>query len=1112
MKWFLPIAALLVLSASRVQGQTNAAAAPPAAPSPTAGPRVAIVTTPETTDLAAALATELAGHPNLAVVPASGAAQAGTPPTTAPSVGADGLVFLSKDSSAIHVRFTAVGTGSVVFDLQPDPTLPVSQIAHTSALRVADDAAKLRRDRKPSITVSVLNLHADYNTPDSAELERKLTTLLESRLAALPGVLLLERRHAWAEGRERALSSAPKPILTATYVIDGGISPPMSAGGEASVHLNLRPATGPPTALDVQGSATDPAALVDKMAAEIQKALGTAPAGAAWPATQEAREFLKEGIWGYQHNREDVALDALDSAELLGETAPDLLAARIPVLCRRIVGTPGANVYYNGEPVPDDPQPEAKIAAFQRAMADSSAYEKSGGEGKLQILDHTRSMDGRTWDLHKAVDREGGFLLVMLDRTKQPQADDVRAALRAFMTYDPLHGKLPGDWESAIDFADNLANSKEEELAYYKGIMTTQPFADFGARRLMWQLQPENFCARFLPEADRSAAFTTLFQDLSHDPVAAPLALYMLASRAPPDQKDAACHALYQYLWDEREKYPTGDHLTYNLESAWKLEQSRRVKEADPLLVKLLHYYLQHDNAFTGLESEMWLPDLFPAAEAPSLLADLQAYEKRDPKAEEHLVYRQMEQAYYDHFGGDSKAEPSLPALGVTRFWYPKDAPRRLILGMGAITPVPGGLWLAGELDGDNATQTPEQGLLYHIGLDPTKPDCFVDPPAPVVALHPYMRNLVSMPEGLYALSSTSDQPPKTVIDHYNPATKQWDEGEVPGADELYTAAGHLYFSLKGIDFANREGGLARYDGKTGDGAMLASSRRRPAQNQLDDCADYHVDDIFTGPDNKPCVLANWKFYYISETPGPWESMLPDLLPMHGKSQAALTVLFGPCIHKPPGDTVIVIDPAKPDPELWLGPLTPRPVPGGTVPGTPPPPPAWAATAIWQQPKDGIQASDFGLRGDDLFAFIAGGPKSTKLELVWFQRGKPEPVHIPLQFKMSNDAKAALATVIPATVNTYGMVSEPNKSPYGLSMTVLPEGICFKSIIQGFWFIPFGDIDAWLKKNAAATPLVAPASAVPATSPPSDKPPAPSAAKSPPHGDTIDAGTPNSFE
>jgi hypothetical protein len=37
-------------------------------------------------------------------------------------------------------------------------------------------------------------------------------------------------------------------------------------------------------------------------------------------------------------------------------------------------------------------------------------------------------------------------------------------------------------------------------------------------------------------------------------------------------------------------------------------------------------------------------------------------------------------------------------------------------------------------------------------------------------------------------------------------------------------------------------------------------------------------------------------------------------------------------------------------------------------------------------------------------------------------------------------------------------------------MTVVPQGICFKSIIQGFWFVPFSDIEAYLKKNAGASP------------------------------------------
>jgi hypothetical protein len=237
--------------------------------------------------------------------------------------------------------------------------------------------------------------------------------------------------------------------------------------------------------------------------------------------------------------------------------------------------------------------------------------------------------------------------------------------------------------------------------------------------------------------------------------------------------------------------------------------------------------------------------------------------------------------------------------------------------------------------------------------------------------------------------------------------------------------------------------------------------------------------------------------------------MLPDSLPfgMRCKTQGALTLISGYALRsKPPGQTVIVIDPAKAEPELWLGPLTPRPLPPGTDPAKQPPLPAWAAKSIWQQPKEGLQATDFGVHGNDLFAFVAGGMKSTKLELVWFQKGKAEPVHIPLDFKMSDDARAALAVVIPAGGNTRDMVTDPNKTPYALSMTVLPQGICFKSIFQGFWFVPFSDIEAYLKKNsrASAAPAAAPKTA--------DKPDATPKVESAPHGDTIDTGNPNSFE
>jgi hypothetical protein len=1073
------IGLVLVSMATCVLGQASAAATP----LPSVRARLAVISTADTADLAALVTTELSSNPDISLVERDDLAKVGDElklqqlassdaVALGKMIGADGLIFISKGPNGLQLRFTAVGLGYALFDDQITSETDLPQLAKSIAHRVAGYAPKLKLDPAKAIPISVLNLRADYATTDSLALERKLTLLLESRLASLPEYVVLERRHAWSLGFEHSLSIPPKPLLQGAYVVDGTLSIPVQSqgAGDVIIHLRLRSPSNQQTPLEIHGPINDLPGLVEQMTAEIQKATGASANLPPWQPQQEAREYLLEGIWGYQHNADDAALEALDTAELLGETAPDLLAVRIPVLCRKVLGSSTANIFYASGPIPDDPHPEEKLGDLTRAFADEARYEKEGMEAKLQVLDHFHSMEGRTGELHKMVDRAGSSLLAMLDHTNNPKAEDVRSALRSFANYDPLNGKLPGDWETAIDFADNWAVSKDEEIAYYRLLMTTYPFADFGAWRLAWKLSPDNFCARFLTSpGDRRAGYFNLFQDLVNNPVSKPLSLYFLATQAEPSQKDGACHALYDYLWDQHESLMQSKHLTYILKYAWQLEQSRKVPVADPKLVALLHYYLQHDDSFTGLEAQMWIPELFPADEAPGLLADLQGYEKRDLRTQHPTVYRDMEASYANHFGSANAGSPTLPPLAVTRFWYAKDAPRRLILATNAISPTPDGLWFAGIIDGIAGTDTAPKGVLYHIAIDSSQPNLFVDPPKRVDAPQTYIQKVVVTSDALYVLSFTRDRPQKTVVDRYDLASGQWDEHEVPGLDQLFEAAGRLYLSLKGLDMASREGGIARYDGQTGEITLLASSRRRPAQNQFDDRAYYRVDNIFTGPGVIPCATIEMKNYFISDQPGQWLPFTQAGLLMRARTEDSRTLLYGPGSYKNASDAAVMVDPAKSNPELWLGPLTPLQVTNAPGSEKLPPPelPAWAKQSLWQQPEGAdIKSSDYGFRGDDLFALATHGKETKKVELVWYRRGKADPVRIHLSFQMGDEAINALKAVLSGNSNTLAMVAEPDKTPYVLSMTVVPQGICFKGLIQGFWFLPFSDIDDYLKANS----------------------------------------------
>jgi hypothetical protein len=1043
-----------------------------AEPSPA---RVAVISDADNQNLASLITTELSDNQGIRLVERNDLAKVGDElklqqlassdsVALGKLIGADGLVFISKGPSGLQVRFTAVGLGYALFDDQIASETDLPQLAKSIAHRVIGYAPKLKLDPAKVIPISVLNLRADYVIGDYATVERKLTLLLESRLASLPDYVVLERRHAWSLGLEHSLSTPAKPLLQGAYVVDGTLTLPAQGTNEITTHLRLRSPSNQQTLLEIRGQMNDMPSLVEKMTTEIRKAAGTGAIALPWEPEKEAREYLLEGDWGRRNHANDAALEALDSAELLGEKAPDLLAVRIPVLCALAAGS---EPFLSGhDPLPDDPSPDRRIDAALRAIDDQTRYQKEHLESKLQILDDFHTGDGRTGYLAELVGRAASKLLVMLDRTKNPRAGEVRSAIRVFANYDPLNGQIPGDWSTAIEFADDWSVSMDEELAYYRTLASKYPWAAYEGWRLRWGINPNTFCAHFLatPEA-RQAAYFKFLRDLVNDPVARPAALLYLAERCDAGQKDAACRALYNDLWAEREDLLKTKRFGYIVNYAFELEQNRRPPVADPKLIALLHFVLQPTTDSSLFSDEMWCPEIFPTDAAPRLWSELQDYEKRYEAAKgKNGYFAGMNQRYTDRFCTSVPSDSQPPPLVVNRFWYPKDSTRRLLFTGRAFVPTPDGLWVVGILDG-----IPEQGGLYHIDLDTFQTTAMIR----AQASNP--RDLLVTKDAVYVICLTRDDPATTMIERFDRALNTWNEHEVPGStsypgfDTIYEVAGQLYLGLKRPD---GESALARYNAETGGITVLASSRRRPAENQFDDRLPYLVCNVFAGPHEKPCAMIDMAnittgSYYINEQPGPWPSLTQFGFLIHSQTDGVRTLLYGPGSVKTNADIVVMIDPAKNQPELWLG--NPAPPFQSGFPGSEKAPrpelPPWARKAVWPKADHKeLNASDYGFRGDDLFALVNRRQPTKITELVWYRHGDSKPIHIPLSFEIDSDTDKALSAFLPEVITK--RIDDSGKTNNIVGLTVTPLGICFTPGEEGFWYLPFTDLDAYMKALA----------------------------------------------
>jgi len=912
------------------------------------------------------------------------------------------------------------------------------------------------------VPISVLNIRSDFSTEESITLERKLTLLLESQLSALPEYVVLERRHAGSLLFEKPLAPGATVPLQGAYVVDGAYTQPSQGAKEVKVHLRLRSPGNQQNPIEIAGSTEDLPALVAKLTGEIRKVVGKPVQPSAWQPAKEAREYLIEGNWGRQHGDADAAVEALDSADMLGEKAPDLLATRIIALCQKAVGS--SDVAHGYPITPDDPHAEARVNAILRAFDDEASYESGGGPRRLEIIHADESMDMAVNQMRGMLARAASSLLVMLDRTRNSSADEVRTRIDAFTQFDPLHGHLPADFADAVQFADSWAHSPDEEEAYYRILFTTP---NAGWIMLQEYLYPDRFCARFVPDrAQRRAAFLKFMQSIAGDPYGKPAGLLEEAKYADPAAQEDALRSLGADLTAERDQLLASNRLFYLLAGAFEIEKERGDTVANPQFIELLHFELQR-SAVAGQLDRIWYPDLFPKDDAPRLWSELQQSRARAAGPNSDLFYSHMSQRFVTRWGNPDATTSSVPTLLVNRFWYPRDATQRgrFRLGSYPLVPVANSAWVQIAV----AVGSHEEPAIYHVGIDVSQAESFTTAP-PIRPDGVTPQEMVATHDALYVLGEPTGQWRKSVVARYDLASQHWNQRDVPYSTRFFQAAGKFYLSLGSLQPSAPEGGIVRYDDQTGDTTVLASSRRKPAQNQFDDRDGYSVQNIFTGPGNKPCAEIGFgETYFISDAPGNWPRLIDSGQLEFTQTDGARTILYGPRSgrDKTQGMVVFLVDPARSQPELLLG--APVPSFGTHIVGTPnPPPPApWPDPPAFLNSPPWDNQAGYGFRGNDLFCYVSD-MATLKNELVWWRAGRANPVHIPLVFKMSDADAAALKAAGAGDPLRNLRYQEPVAA--GFQVKTGGTGIFFLVRSQGFYFLPYSDIDAYFKDIPATPP------------------------------------------
>lgn len=1088
-----------------------------AAESSLSPPRLAILSDADSKDFAALVTTELSSNPSLALVERDDMAKIGDEAKVQQMAGsdatalgkllnADGILFLEKRADGPHVRLTAVNLGYALFDNQVPDEITPQQEAKALAHLIENDAAKLKLTSTQAIPISVLNLRADFATTDALKSERDLTLLVESQLAAVPEYVVLERRHAWDVGFERSLDPKSSPLLEGAFVIDGTLSQP--ALGEMNVDLRLRPPHGQAVESTLQGSPQDLSGLAKKVVVEVQRATGSSST-AEWRPEDEAHEYLLEGIWGWQHKVNEAALEALDSAELLGDTTPQLFAVRSEVLSTMAE----AELNIENERIVLPATPTA-MAADQRAALIIRAIQDAVRFRDLKSASPTSPdadvLRATQWiDPHSIVIPLATNILVLLDRDASAQADAVRTALRELTGFNPEHGTLGpfhamGHATQRDLCLEEWPTTLDEQLAAYR-LACTNP--NDWVPTVMLQ-DSAGFCARFLRTPDdQRKQFDALVQSLQSIPAAHMRCLLIRASSKDPAQADAAYQAYLTELWTQRDSFIQTRNIPPDWACGRELPDDVKIRNAKAAL-PLLHYVLANRERFDGNFdvplSILWQPAGWSRDDAAAIWKEYLAYKARVQGNTPDAFFEQFEIRFNIRFPGLATAAPLPPtpssgALVVTKFWYPW----RYTSALAAYYY--GGIVAGnGHYVWDNIQQG-QKRTLVRIDLDDFSSTIFPDP-APSGS-NPF--SYCAMPDALYGVGETnghngSGQALAHEIARLDSVTGTWTAHAIPDCSDakVYGAGTELYLFLNSRAAGN-EDAIDRYNWDKDQATILASTRRRPAQNQLENRARLLYAQVYAGPGGKPCVTTMDGTFYIQDSAGPWPEAFDSAYDTYSTPTGSATLVVGGA------NEVVLLDPQVPAVTPLLTPVQPyfrKPPQPGAKPAKSLP--SWAAQAPWDAPA-GVRFyyTNVAYHNGSLYMLQEPKAKGGDYTVLCYQKGKGRnPLKISLRFQLDDRARADLAAKpdgapalwLPTEIEHPDTIRYPGP---GVHLFCTESGICLEPMDLGFWYLPYSDLEAYLQ----AQPSPLPASVEVQTATQAKASPSPSGE------DKVDPGNPTSF-
>ncbi|OGV55710.1 MAG: hypothetical protein A2017_03250 [Lentisphaerae bacterium GWF2_44_16] len=242
--------------------------------------------------------------------------------------------FQWEGKDILSARLVATDSGAILgVWTQDTPSKEAFHFADAVKFEFEPLFSKLKLDRNEISALSILDIRAAVDSPESKELERKITLLLSQRLMYEKSFVVLERWRLGNIAWEKELNLDNNPFWTGSCMLDGSVESLHDGKGTVKVTLRLRkPGKKSPEMMEFSGSTLDLKGLVESMVAPLSEKLGIksmADTKIVWDMKKEAEFYFSEAQWLLRAGSFERAREASDAANALGKTGPVIDFLRI---------------------------------------------------------------------------------------------------------------------------------------------------------------------------------------------------------------------------------------------------------------------------------------------------------------------------------------------------------------------------------------------------------------------------------------------------------------------------------------------------------------------------------------------------------------------------------------------------------------------------------------------------------------------------------------------------------------------------------------------------------------------------------------------------------------